>query len=187
MIIGTNATLLPFDERYVARVHAWINCAEVRRGLGTEGPVSDFEHRRWYECTMSDPSQRLFIIGQGKGREAEPVGVIGLRHIDLRSRVGEYWIYLGEPCARGKGIAADASDLLFGFAFGTLGLNRIFLVVNETNEAAVKLYRSLGMTQEGVCREAALQNGRFIDRLMFSILASEYGARRAQDCAGKSL
>jgi RimJ/RimL family protein N-acetyltransferase len=174
MIVGEKATLLPFDEAYVARVHAWINSEDVRWGTGTEGPVSDFAHRRWYERTMNDSSQRVFIVGQGSGHAAIPVGVIGLRHLDLRTRAAEYWMYLGEPQARGQGVARSASELLLSFGFGTLGLNRIYLVVNENNEPAIALYKRLGFVQEGICREACFQQGRFIDRFLFSILAAEF-------------
>lgn len=174
MIVGEKATLLPFDEAYAGRVHAWINNEDVRWGTGTEGPVSDYEHRRWYERTMNDSSQRVFIVGQGSGPEAIPAGVIGLRHLDLRSRTAEYWMYLGEAKSRRKGVARNASELLLSFGFGTLGLNRIYLVVNENNEPAIALYRKLGFVQEGICREACFQQGRFIDRLLFSMLAAEF-------------
>ena len=174
MIIGTKATLLPFDECHLSRVQSWVNDPGLRWGTGTEGPVSDFEHRRWYERLMSDRSQRAFIIGQGRGADAKPVGVIGLRGLDLRSRCAEYWIYIGEASARGKGIAADASKLILAFAFNTLGLNRIFLFVSANNQPAIQLYDKLGFTREGVCREAAFQDGQFVDRLLFSMLAKEY-------------
>ena len=46
MIIGTQVTLLPFNENYLAAVHSWINNPDVRAGTGSEGPVADLEHRR---------------------------------------------------------------------------------------------------------------------------------------------
>jgi hypothetical protein len=96
MFNGKLGSLLPFDETVLPLVRAWINDEEVRRGTGTEGPVSDWEHRRWYESVMGDPAQRIFLIAQGKGNEANAVGVIGLRDINWRSRHAEYWIYLGD-------------------------------------------------------------------------------------------
>ena len=70
MFNGKLGALLPFDEAALPLVRAWINDEEVRRGTGTEGPVSDREHRRWYESVMDDPAQRIFLIAQGKGNEA---------------------------------------------------------------------------------------------------------------------
>ena len=71
---------------------------------------------------MDDPSQRIFLIAQGKGNEAHAVGALGLRGINWRSRHAEYWIYLGDRLARGKGLADEASRLLLRFAFGTFGI-----------------------------------------------------------------
>lgn len=173
MFIGKLGSLLPFDEAALPPVRAWINDEAVRRGTGTEGPVSDWEHRRWYESVMADPAQRIFLIARTRGSEANAVGVIGLRAINWRSRNAEYWIYLGEHAARGTGLAEEASRLLLRFAFGTLGLHRVFLQVNVTNQSALHLYRRLGFVQEGLLRAAVFADGRFVDRLLLSMLSHE--------------
>lgn len=175
MFHGKLGALLPFDEAALPLVRAWINDEEVRRGTGTEGPVSDWEHRRWYESVMEDPGQRIFLIAQGRGNEANAVGAVGLRGINWRSRHAEYWIYLGDRLARGKGLAEEASRLLLRFAFGTLGLHRVFLQVNVTNHSAISLYRRLGFVEEGVMRAAVFADGRFVDRLLLSMLSHEFG------------
>ena len=111
--------MLPFDSSLLSTVRTWINDETVRRGTGTEGPVSDFEHERWYRGVMEDRSQRVFVIGMGEGAEAKPVGLIGLKGINWRARSAEFWIYIGDSSARGKGIAHESSRLLLRFAFGT--------------------------------------------------------------------
>jgi RimJ/RimL family protein N-acetyltransferase len=173
MFKGRLGSLLPFDETALPLVRAWINDEEVRRGTGTEGPVSDWEHRRWYTSVMEDAAQRIFLIAQGNGNEAKAIGLLGLRGINWRSRNAEYWIYLGDRLARGKGLAEEASRLLLRFAFGALGLHRVSLQVNVTNQPAIRLYRRLGFVEEGVLRAAAFADGRFVDRLLFSMLAHE--------------
>jgi RimJ/RimL family protein N-acetyltransferase len=155
-----------FDEAALPLVRAWINDEEVRRGTGTEGPVSDWEHRRWYASVMEDPAQRIFLIAQRNGNEANAVGALGLRGINWRSRHAEYWIYIGDHLARGKGLAEEA--------FGTLGLHRVFLQVNVTNQSAISLYRRLGFVEEGILRAAVFADGRFVDRLLLSMLAHEF-------------
>jgi RimJ/RimL family protein N-acetyltransferase len=174
MIKGTIATLLPFDASLLSISLTWINDEAVRCGTGTEGPVSDFEHGRWYEASMADRSQRIFVIGMGAGAQVKPVGLIGVRGINWRARSAEFWIYIGDGSARGKGIADEASRLLLRFGFLTLGLNRIFLHVDTSNEPAIRLYKRLGFTQEGVCRQAAFADGKFVDRILFAILFDEF-------------
>jgi RimJ/RimL family protein N-acetyltransferase len=174
MFQGKLGALLPFDEAALPLVRAWMNDEEVRWGTGTEGPVSDWEHRRWYDSVMEDPAQRIFLIALGKGNEARAVGALGLRGIHWRSRHAEYWIYLGDRLARGKGLADEASRLLLRFAFGTLGLHRVSLQVNVTNQSAIRLYRRLGFVEEGTLRGVVFADGRFVDRLLFSMLAHEF-------------
>jgi len=174
MIQGKVATLLPFDTSNLPLVRGWINDEAIRHGTGTEGPASDFEHQRWYEAVMTDPSQRMFIIGMGKGSQATPVGLLGLRGINWRSRNAEYWIYIGEDSAKGKGIASDASRLLLRFAFRTLGLHRIFLQVDVINERAIHLYQCLGFRQEGVLKQSSFVDGTFVDRFLYAMLAHEF-------------
>lgn len=174
MIKGIGATLLPFDTSLIPLVRTWINDEAVRRGTGTEGPVSDFEHERWYQNIMEDRSQRVFVIGMGEGAEAKPAGLIGLRGINWRARSAEFWIYIGDGSATGKGVAHEASRMLLSFAFRTIGLNRIYLYVDVTNERAIRLYKKLGLKQEGVCRQAAFAEGMFLDRILFAILAEEF-------------
>ena len=70
---------------------------------------------------MDDPSQRIFLIAEGKGSKAHAVGALGLRDINWRSRHAEYWIYLGDRLARGKGLADEASRLLCGLPLAVWG------------------------------------------------------------------
>ncbi len=174
MIVGRKVTLLPFDQRWVETVRRWVNLRDVRDGTGTEGPVSDFEHRRWYESLMSDPKQRVFVIGFGEGEKADPVGLIGLKHVCERSRSAEYWIYIGAVEARGKGLAKEATELIIEFGFDTLNLHIVYLSVMETNTAALALYRKLGFFHEGTARDRLFRGGRFVSLLNYSITEDEF-------------
>ncbi len=174
MLIGTTATLLPFDEKYLAPVLKWVNQPDVRAGTGTEGPVSDYEHSRWYQRLMEDPHRRTYVIGDGVGESPTPVGLIGLNSLNLRCNSAEYWIYIGEANSRRRGLAREATRLILDYAFNTLALHRIYLYVMENNLPALSLYRNLGFTQEGVAREHVFWQGRYLDMFQFAMLESEY-------------
>jgi RimJ/RimL family protein N-acetyltransferase len=184
MIIGTQVTLLPFDEKYLAAVHAWINNPGVRVGTGSEGPVSDVEHRRWYERLMQDRTQRSFIIGSGKGQDAEPAGLIGLKHMCSRSRTAECYLYIGLQSDRRKGLGAEATVMLLRHGFEILGLNKIYLHVISSNEPALRLYRKLGFVQDGRARQHLFVGGQFVDMCQFSMLAPEFACRYGLHASG---
>jgi len=174
MIIGCKTTLLPFDEKWAELVRKWVNQPDVRRGTGSEGPVSDIEHRIWYEDLMADRAQRVFVVGEGQGEHARPVGLVGLKHIQPRSRSAEYWIYVGEQESRRNGLAEDATRLILDFGFNTLNLHIIYLSVMRTNVAAMTLYRKLAFVEEGIARARAFAEGRFVDLVNFSMNEEEF-------------
>ena len=174
MIVGETVTLLPFDERWLALVQRWINQPEVRSGTGSEGPVSDYEHHRWYKQLMLDSSQRVFLIGQGQGEHSVPVGLVGLKGLESRSRSAEYWIYVGDVAVRRKGIAEEATTMILDHGFNVLNLHRIFLKVHAKNTAAVALYHKLGFVFEGSLRDASFSEGQFVDVLLYSVLEDEF-------------
>ena len=176
MIIGKRAVLLPFDEKYCEVVRKWINQPDVRAGTGTKGPVSDFEHSRWYRDLMEDLARCAFIIGRRVDQETTPVGLIGLSNIDLRSRSAEYWIYIGDTSNRRQGLASDATFSILDFAFNSLGLHRVYLHVMEDNLPAMNLYRKFGFFEEGVAREHVFIRGRFMNMVQFSLLEKEFRA-----------
>jgi len=174
VIPGNKVTLLPFDERWLGLVQRWINQPEVRSGTGSEGPVSDYEHHRWYEQLMLDCGQRVFLIGQGQGEQSVPVGLIGLKGLESRSRSAEYWIYIGDLAVRRKGFADEATRIIVDYAFNVLNLHRVFLKVHETNRAAVALYQKLGFVLEGSLRDASFHEGQFVDVICYSVLEDEF-------------
>ena len=56
----------------------------------------------------------------------------------------ELSIVLGEPSSWGQGLGTEAMQLLLAFAFGPLGLHRVWLIVRADNERAVKLFGRMG-------------------------------------------
>jgi RimJ/RimL family protein N-acetyltransferase len=155
-------------------VRKWINQPHVRAWTGTEGPVSDFSHSRWYQELMSDPARRTYIIGDGVDEFALPVGLIGLGNLNLRSRSAEYRVYFGEAATRRRGLATDATFLILDFGFNTLGLHRIYLHVMENNLPALSMYRKFGFIHEGIAREGFYWQGRYLDMVQFSLLEHEF-------------
>jgi UDP-4-amino-4,6-dideoxy-N-acetyl-beta-L-altrosamine N-acetyltransferase len=174
VIVGKKVTLLPLDEIHLETVRSWINNPEVRAGTGTEGPVSSYEHRRWYEKLMRNDRRRAFIIGEHSEGSVSPVGLTGFNDVDVRARRAELWIYIGQTDARRKGLAAEATLLLLRHAFDMIGLHRVELRVMESNARAISLYRKLGFVEEGVARESLFHGGCFHNMLLFSMLESEF-------------
>lgn len=168
MISGERVLLRPLDERDTEDVLRWRAQPEMLARLFADVPPTRADHLAWLERMRAQRDRQEFVIVDRAGDR--PVGTIGLSHIDLRYRRAEYGILIGEPDARGKGMAAEASRLLLDHAFGPLGLHRVYLHVLSDNEPALRLYRELGFELEGRLRDHVWKGARFRDVVVMGLV-----------------
>jgi RimJ/RimL family protein N-acetyltransferase len=84
------------------------------------------------------------------------------------------WIAAG---AQGRGLITRAARHMIDWAIGTRGLNRVEWHTYPANARSIAVARRLGMTRDGVLRQARQVNGGRRDVEIWSVLASEW--RRA--------
>ena len=107
--------------------------------------------------SLKDPEVALRFIGLGeddlrwfilyKGRHAGGITVYAGKGGSF-----SYGIAISPPL-RGKGIAGAALRLLFADMAGR-GYSRVWVIVLKTNEASLRLHRSLGFTVTGHVEDA---------------------------------
>lgn len=101
------------------------------------------------------------------------IGSIGLHNIhpaNCRAELG-YWI--GKPYWN-HGYCTEAARAVLQYAFGVLGLNRIFATHVLRNPASGRVMQKLGMSCEGRLRQHVEKWGRFEDLKVYGILKSDY-------------
>jgi [ribosomal protein S5]-alanine N-acetyltransferase len=116
----------------------------------------------------------LAIVESGSG---EHIGNISLQGVSPVHRHADFAIVLGDKEAWGKGFAYEAASSVVAHGFDAMNLNRISAGTSVENEGMRKLAERLGMTEEGVRREALFKDGRYIDIIDYGLLASEYRSR----------
>ena len=89
-----------------------------------------------------------------------------------------FHISLGEHDAWGQGYGTEATRLMLGLAFDSIGLHRVGLSVFSFNERAIRSYEKAGFRLEGRARDAILRDGERRDELSMAILAPEWRALR---------
>lgn len=154
---------------------AWNNQPDiVEQYAGHPFPVNLEREQKWYDrmLTSNYPATAFGIeIVETKTL----IGVTVLRDINLVNRSAESATYIADEEARLKGYFIDSMLLSMDFGFSQLGLNRIMgKVILETNARLVKAYKSFGLVQEGVLRDAVFKNGKYYSLAVFSTLRSEY-------------
>lgn len=119
-------------------------------------------------------------LRDGKGFQAaiEPeegiVGVVGLHTIDWVNRntsIG-YWLAEG---ARGRGLMTNAVRALLDHAFHELELHRIEIHCAPENRPSRAIPERLGFREEAHLRETELVGGRYLDSVVYGMLAEEWG------------
>ena len=106
--------------------------------------------------------------------QEETIGLVTLSDLDAAMGNGETGIMLAGRAWQGRGFATEAMGLLLGYAFGELGLHRVYARVAEENRPSLNLFRRLGFQQEGRLREAMRRGGRFVDLILFGLLEDEF-------------
>jgi diamine N-acetyltransferase len=144
---------------------------EVQAQLFSERPPTLDEHLGWLaEMEKRGDRHEFMIVDRASGRS---VGTIGLSNIDRTHRNAEYGILIGDPGARGKGFAAEASRLLLGYAFRTLRLVRVYLRVFTDNEKAIRLYERVGFAREDVLPGHVSKGGRSRDVVLMAAVRDD--------------
>lgn len=122
---------------------AWRNHDDVRRWFKTSAVLTMAQHASWFERYLESDNSHMFIV-EHQGR---PVGQVGIYDIDPAARCAEVGRFVAAPGESGRGYLKAAILLLQQWATATLGLQRLYLDVFDTNERAIGLYRACGFVE----------------------------------------
>ncbi len=166
---GEQVTLRTVEEEDLEGLQRDINAPEVRRPLAATTPVNAAQEQEWFERMSEDDGGVSLLICAPE----EAVGTIGLSDVNEtwgRAEVG-YWV---TPDAWGEGYATEATELLVGYGFDQLRLNKIVAHAFDFNAGSRRVLEKAGFTEEGVHREEAFVNGEFVDVHRYGLLAREW-------------
>lgn len=106
------------------------------------------------------------------------VGTCGFTSFQCSSDCAEVG-YVLNPSYWGRGIASEALSRVLQFAFEDLGVNRVEARFMEGNTRSRRVMEHVGMTFEGMLREAMLVKGKYVNVGICSILRSEWNSLHA--------
>ncbi|HEY2690753.1 MAG TPA: GNAT family protein [Streptosporangiaceae bacterium] len=130
----------------------------------------------WY-ASRADHDDRLdlSIIERASGGWA---GEVVLNELDPDNLSCGFRIGLVGPEYYGRGLGTEATRLVLGHAFETVGLHRIELTVFAFNPRARRVYDKVGFVFEGTRRQALRWDGEWVDADIMGILADEWSRHR---------
>ena len=109
-------------------------------------------------------------------------GFHGVSWVHRSTELG-YWL---AESAQGRGTMTRAVSTLVDHAFSTWRLNRVAIRAAVDNRRSRAIPERLGFRREGVLRQVERVGGRFVDHVVYAILAEEWsrGRRRRPGAHG---
>jgi RimJ/RimL family protein N-acetyltransferase len=100
------------------------------------------------------------------------IGCISLG-LHPRQEMAEMGYWLGQPYWN-EGYGTEAAAALLEFGFNQLNLNRIYAYHLPRNPASGRIMQKIGMTYEGLLRQAAKKDDTFEDLILYAILREDF-------------
>ena len=176
-----DAVLAPLEPWQAEEFAAHLDRASehIRPWVGTSFVTEDVDGaratlQRYAEATARD-GNRIFGIwlDDVDGADA-PTLVGGVMFVEFSAAAGtcEIGCWL-EPAAEGRGLITAACRMLLAYAFDERHLHRAEWRCRADNVRSSAVAERLGMTLEGVLREAWKVGDAFYDKQVWSVLAGE--------------
>jgi RimJ/RimL family protein N-acetyltransferase len=141
------------------------------------GPLADFAaFSQWLagRVKLDDPYSYAIV-----DREGRAVGIATLMEIRPAMRVIEVGHIVYSPALQRTPLGTQAQYLLARYAFETLGYRRYEWKCNALNAPSCQAALRYGFVYEGILRQHMITKGRTRDTAYFSMLDSEWPARKA--------
>lgn len=173
MIQGKKVNLVALSSEYLPFYQKWINDPEVSDFLGSVYfPYSILQERQWLERSMAAGDYgKHFTIVTKKGK---PIGNLALMEINYIDRNATLGIMIGEKDFWNKGFGTDAITTLLGYAFESVGLNKVELRLNSGNNRALICYKKCGFKLEGRKKQQTFYKGKYEDELIMGVLKKDW-------------
>ena len=180
-VIGERVALGPMERELMPLIARWINDFGTQRTLGGDPAPRTIEAvgaHASHLATLDDAAQ-FAIHRRGEGGNWQPIGITELQGIDLRNGTADFATFIGERGWRGRGYGSEATRLLLGYAFDTVGFRNVALLVYEYNLAGIRAYERAGFQAFGRRRACHWMGGRFWDAILMECLASDFATAYA--------
>jgi ribosomal-protein-serine acetyltransferase len=154
--------LVEANRAYLSRWMPWASSQSL-------GDTSAFIESARRQAAENDGFQAAIVF---EGRIA---GVVGFHSVDWPHRKTSVGYWLGEE-HQGRGTMTRAVRALVDHALRTWQLHRVEARVAPENVRSRAVLERLGFRREGTLRQAELVGGRFLDNVVYAVLAPEWDA-----------
>ncbi len=173
-IVTERLVLRRFTHADIPDVLRFVSHPSVATVTSTRIPATEEGVRRYIDLQNTyQPFEedRVFELAIERKEDGRVIGFVGM--IVQEYGQGEVGWVLGVD-DRGQGYATEAARALIDYGFHSLGLHRIHADTSTSNRASWRMMERLGMRREGLLRGAVYENGAWVDRYIYGLLADEW-------------
>lgn len=148
----------------------WMNHPSIYSSMHYEIPILLENTEKWYSSILTNNTRCdvTFTI------DGKIVAMGGLTNINRDVNKAELYIFV-DPETHHAGIGTQATKLLCDYGFSTLNLYKIYLLTNENNIPAQRVYEKCGFALEGKLRgEYISSTGKRLSRFYYGLLKEDW-------------
>lgn len=138
-----NINFTEYSQEFLEKSWEWLQDPEIKYLINAPD-ISKEQQQQWFDTL---PLRKDYFI-KGISHNGKPIGVLGLKNIDLTNKKAEYWGYLGEKEYWGKGLSPQMFEYILKIAKEHYNLEQIYLKVISENIRAIKAYEKVGFEYE---------------------------------------
>ncbi len=155
---------------------AGINDTEVGAMAGYGVPLSVSQATEWlHQVTAQGGPRQGFFFAVCELGDDRFIGTTWLKELNLLHGNAELAIFMDRDHI-GSGWGTDAQRVLLGFAFRSVGLERVYLTASAGNARAIRSYERVGFQLEGRMRNLWRGPRGLEDGVLMAILREEWEA-----------
>jgi UDP-4-amino-4,6-dideoxy-N-acetyl-beta-L-altrosamine N-acetyltransferase len=155
-------------------MRSWRNHPAIRANMYTQHEIGVPEHLTWWEKMKSRADQKYFMFEL----DGSPSGIAAFSGIDTKNG-NSAWSFYASPTAP-RGCGSKMEYLMLEYAFGVLGLHKLYCEVLAYNIPVINLHKNFSFQVEGVFRAHFRSENGWVDICRLGILSSEWQAHRQQ-------
>ena len=175
--LSDDAELRLLEERHAEELFALINRNHERLLVWVPwlSSTDSLEHTRGFIKRKLQRFADNNGFAAGIWYQGALAGEIELDYVDWSNRITEIGYWVGAD-VEGKGLVTKACRVLIAHAFDNLGLNRVQIRCATENLRSRAIPEKLGFKQEGILRQVERLHDRYVDLVIYGMLAHEWQA-----------
>lgn len=166
--------LRTFRENDVDAIMEHANNPRTRYYINQVDIKTPADKERYVQSTVDKREKgTAHIYAVVKRSSGKLIGSAGIEGINEKNDSCYFGIVIYNPDDWDRGFGTEATRLLCNFAFGSLGLHSVRILVYDYNKRARHVYEKCGFTVSGRYRDGIRVRGEYRDVLIMDLLEGE--------------